>query len=119
MKKYTSIFLFLLCSLLFSCSGNGEVKIPGDILPKEKMAEVMVDIHLLEATMNVSISATDKVGVNENQTIVDIFNKHNVTRKQYEESYTFYTRNPELLGQVYQLVLNDLSKMQAQITNSK
>ena len=119
MKKYTSIFLFLLCSLLYSCSGNSGVKIPDDVLPKEKMAEVMVDIHLLEAAMNVSISTTDKVGISENQMVVDVFNKHNVTRKQYEDSYLFYTRNPELLEQVYELVLNDLSKMQAQITNGK
>lgn len=74
----------------------------------------MVDIHLLEATMNMNIAATDKVSI-----AVDVFKKHDITKEQYQESYTFYTEHPEVFTEVYQLVLNDLSKMQAEVSNGK
>ena len=93
--------------------------IPADVLPKDKMAEVMVDIHLLEATVNLTVTATDKAAFNEKGDQIDVYKKHNITRKQYEDSYLFYTRHPELLGEIYQQVLNELSKMQAEVMNGK
>jgi len=45
--------------------------------------------------------------------------KNNITKKQYDDSYNFYTQHPALLNEVYDLVLNDLSKMQAEVTNKK
>ena len=81
----------------------------------------MVDIHLLEATMN-SINITpDKVS-SANATIptaIDVFKKNNISKKQYDESFDFYTKHPEILSEIYQLVLNNLSKMQAEVMNEK
>jgi len=111
--------LFLLCALLAACSDPQDVKIPTDVLSKEKMAEVMVDVHLLEATVNLTVSATDKAAFNEKGDMIDVYKKHGITRKQYDDSYIFYTRHPEILGEIYQQVLNELSKMQAQVTNGK
>lgn len=111
--------LFLLCMLLAACSDPEHVDIPKDVLPKEKMAEVMVDVHLLEATVNLTVTATDKAAFNEKGDQIDVYKKHNTTRQQYEESYAFYTRHPDLLGEIYQEVLNELSKMQAEVMNGK
>ena len=111
--------LFLLCTLLAACTDVDDVAIPADVLPKDKMAEVMVDIHLLEATVNLTVTATDKAAFNEKGDQIDVYKKHNITRKQYEDSYLFYTRHPELLGEIYQQVLNELSKMQAEVMNGK
>lgn len=105
--------------LLSACSDATDVKIPDNVLPKEKMAEVMVDVHLLEATINMSITVTDKAGFSEKGQLIDVFRRHNVTRQQYDESYIFYTRHPDLLSEVYQLVLNELSKIQVEVTNGK
>lgn len=108
--------LFIACSsLLFSCGDLTEVAIPDSVLPEEKMAEVLVDIHLLEASMNLNVAETDRV----RPANIDIFSKHGTTRQEYDESYRFYTENPEKLAEVYQLVLNSLSKMQAEVVNSK
>ncbi|HSH66210.1 MAG TPA: hypothetical protein VLB84_10540 [Bacteroidia bacterium] len=48
MKNTLVIFLSL---ILFSCSGEKKADIPKDVLTEEKMAKVMTDIHLLEASM--------------------------------------------------------------------
>ncbi len=114
------IFVFI-CLVFVACSGEKAVVIPDSVLSKEKMAEVMLDIHLMEASMNISgvnpntiDLAGSKVPLN-----IDVLKKHNLTKKQYDESFSFYSNHPELLSQVYQQILNDLSKLQAEVSNKK
>jgi hypothetical protein len=107
--------------LFSSCLGDVSVEIPENMLSKEKMAKVMVDIHLLEASMNLNAFHPQKQ-VEVNNVIPfqeDVLKKHNITKKQYDESFYFYSRNPKLLGEVYDMVLSDLSQMQAEVNNGK
>ena len=112
-------FLLLFTILIVSCSGDKKVSIPDSVLPEDKMAEVMVDIHLLEATLNINTFSRDKVSKGTIEPTTDVLKKHSITKKQYDESFTFYTRNPQLLSEVYLMVLNELSKMQARVMHSK
>ncbi|NBX87236.1 MAG: DUF4296 domain-containing protein [Bacteroidetes bacterium] len=41
--------------------------------------------------------------------------KNNITKKQFDESFRFYSLHPKMLSEVYQIVLNNLSKMQAEV----
>ena len=118
MKNIFSIFLF---TLLFSCTPveNSVVDIPENILSEEKMAKVMVDVHLLEAALNVSTYSKDNIVLNNINPSSDILKKNGVTKVQYDSSFQFYAKYPQMLVQVYQLVLNDLSKMQAEVMNKK
>lgn len=118
MKKIIAVF----CVTLFcTCTSIEErPSIPNTILSQEKMAEVMVDVHLLEASLNLNAYNKDQIVVANNiKPNSDILKKNNVTKKQYLESFDFYSRNPLLLTEVYQLVLNNLSKMQAEEMNKK
>ena len=113
MKKIATI---LCITFLYACSSiEDRVDIPDTVLSQEKMEEVMVDIHLLEAALNVSSFSRDQVVVNNINPNSDILKKNNITKKQYNESFDFYSKNPLLLAEVYQLVLNNLSKMQAEV----
>lgn len=117
MKKLLSVFFVL---FLFGCTSiDSPVTIPNEILSKEKMAEIMVDIHLLEATLNISTYSKNHVVMNTVNPNSDILKKNNITKKKYNESFEFYAQNPILLTEVYQLVLNSLSKMQAEVMNNK
>jgi hypothetical protein len=117
MRKGFIVFIYV---LIISCSSNNAGTIPNSVLPKEKMAKVMVDIHLLEAALNISTFNSNTVPSKATApTAVDVFKKNNITKKQYEESFYFYTQHPELLTEVYNLVLNDLSTMQAKVVNKK
>lgn len=116
MQKIT---LIIACLLFFACSGEKTVSIPENILPQEKMAEVMLDVHLLEATMNLNSTSADKITPGNPSPSFDVLKKNNISKKLYDESFDFYTQHPELLIEVYQSVLNELSKMQAEVTNKK
>jgi len=82
------------------------------------MAAVIIDIHLLEAALNLNAGNVSKETMEE-KVNTNIFKKHNITKEQYEESYSFYTENPGELTKVYDIVLSELSKMQASVGNSK
>jgi hypothetical protein len=118
MKRLLPLFLF--CAL-FSCTPieDKRVSIPADVLPEEKMAQVMVDIHLLEAALNVGTYAKDNMTMQNIRPSSDILKKNGVTKPEYDRSFDFYSRNPKLLAEVYNLVLNDLSKMQAEVMTRK
>lgn len=116
MQKFT---LIIACLLFFSCADKKTVTLPANILQKQKMAEVMLDINLLEATMSLNITNVDKVSVGNPTPDFNVLKKNNISKKQFDESFYFYSQHPDLLNEIYQIVLNDLSKMQAQVVNKK
>lgn len=110
-------YLFILCNLFFSCGEKKTVSIPATVLPKEKMAAVIKDIHLSEAEMSLRTfpDSTSK----EKLSFQKIFEKDSITKKQYDESLSFYVDHPQLLDTIYEQVLNDLSKMQGEAAKGK
>ncbi len=103
-----------------ACGGKEQVEIPSTILPKEKMAAILVDIHLIEAAMNLNVMNPENASIpNNSSPTIDVLKKNHITKAQYEESFLFYTQHPTLLGEIYQEVLNELSKMQAKVANEK
>ena len=105
------ILVFALSVILAACGEQEKyVVIPSDVLAKEKMAEVLTDIHIVEAEANLKTlpdsASTEKLSFQK------IFEKNKITKDQYEKSLKFYIDHPELLGEVYDKVLNELSKMQ-------
>lgn len=117
------IFFILAIVILSGCSSTDSTSIPDTVLSQEQMAKVMVDVHLLEATMNMNVPNPNNPSITlpGNNLIpnADIFKKHNITKQQYDDSFFYYTQHPQLLVDIYQLVLNDLSKMQAEVMNQK
>lgn len=110
MKK---IIGYLLLIFLYSCEqDNKQVVIPDTILPKEKMADIVMQIHLAEAKANLNsppdVRLTSKVNLSE------IIIKNNISEEQYDSSMTFYINHPVLLNEVYEITLNELSKKQSE-----
>jgi hypothetical protein len=119
--KMKKIALLFLCSCLISCGNNKSVPIPDNVLSKEKMALVMTDMHLLEASMNLNIASALPANQNVDMEakVQAVLKKNAVTKEQYETSFVFYSTHTELLSEIYTEVLNDLSKLQAKVANEK
>ncbi len=114
MQKIT---LLLACFLFLACSEKKTVSIPETVLSKQKMAEVMLDIHLLEAAMSFNVTSADKITKENPTPNFDVLKKNKISKKQFDESFDYYSKHPVLINEVYDLVLNDLSKMQAEVNN--
>ncbi|MGB3947726.1 MAG: DUF4296 domain-containing protein [Bacteroidia bacterium] len=104
----------LLLTFLTCCTSEEKsISIPETTLSKEKMIDVMLDIHISEATMNMTpinrnVSDTPVPGI-------DVLKKNNISKEQFDESFIFYTQHPVLLNEIYDQVMDSLSKMQAEV----
>ena len=105
------ILILLTCVLLFSCeSENQEVIIPEGILPKQKMAVVIVEISMMDAYLN-------QRGLNSYEQREElakhykiIFDKHQILKDEFDKSFEFYSKHPDLLHEVYTEGLNEVSR---------
>ncbi|MFH1320680.1 MAG: DUF4296 domain-containing protein [Bacteroidota bacterium] len=117
MKKY---LFFLILIIFFACNSiNKKEIIPGDILPKERMIQVMVDIELIEATLVVKKIRVEK----EKGKVIDYYNSalqsHNISKEEFDRSFEYYTMHPEIFEQIYEEVIIELSKRQAEEDGEK
>lgn len=108
--------MVLITALLLSACISDEVVIPEEILQEKQMVEVMTDVQLLESASQKGLLKTDSIS-NDAAGIqyAAIFRFHNTTEKQFRESYDFYQEHPKLLEEIYDKVLNELSKQQAEL----
>lgn len=103
---------------------------PVDLIAQDKMIQVLVDVHLLEAALQYRSPQTPTrapftITPDNPQTPIalptdqktlpyyDIFAKHAVTRAQYESSLQWYMTDAVLYGQMYDEVINELVRRQA------
>lgn len=87
--KY-SLPVFLLC--LFSC----EVKLPENIIRPDKLEALLYDYHLVQAM------SSDAGADYERKLYAEyVFNKHGVTKEEFDTAMVWYTRNPKYLYKIY------------------
>ncbi len=115
-------FLFVslcLCCILISCSKKEE-KIPENIVPKDKMIQVMVDVHLAEAKIQSNnLNLTDSTKTIAAGYYKNLFEKSKISEQQFRESFLYYSHHLDLMNKIYEEVINELSKKQAITTKQK
>lgn len=108
LNKYYIIFLF---SFLFIVSGC-KVKRPDYVIPEAKMEQVLYDYHLAKAM-------GDNLPYNENYKKVlyleSVFDKHGITEAEFDTSLVWYTRNTEVLYNIYERVNERFKSQQDEI----
>lgn len=107
MKNYVFIVLITIVS---SCSsGVVEIEQPKDLIGKEKMVEVMLELVKLEAHIQStypSVSEYNKVMINSSDTL---FKRLNITSKKFEESMDYYGSHQKIMKEIYEEVLDELN----------
>lgn len=95
----TGRMLFFLMLLLQFPGCRGKDDIPSDVLPPQKMRKVMWEIFQADYYAEQFVrrdssrnAVLESAGMQE-----QIFRRHGVSRKEYEESYRFYTGHPDLM----------------------
>lgn len=108
-----SAFIFLLL-VLFSC-GEEEKKtrIPDNVLDKEKFSDLLVDFSLAESAGSINILNLTRPGQMDSAYAFNPLIDNNVKRATYDTTIYFYSRHPKEFKEVYEMVLEKLSKMQA------
>ncbi|MEP1782753.1 DUF4296 domain-containing protein, partial [Reichenbachiella sp.] len=106
MKKY---FLLINVIVGFGCSSTVDQK---DVIPSDKMIELLTEIHILEARVDKLRLTNDSSFKVYNTLEKEIFEKYDVEKAKYQESYQYYLSNPVLLDKIYTTVVDSLNVIQ-------
>ena len=113
LRFYPIIFL-----LILGCNYSEKEKPPVNIIPEKQFIPILVDIHFADATLSVLHfdKKNDRYKPENYYNIV--LKKHGVDRKKFDKSIEYYSKNPEELDIIYDKVLNEFSKLKANLTKA-
>ncbi len=117
MKK-SIIHILLMTLFVVSCGRDNGGAGHRKLIPRDKFVDILVDIHLMDAITNGpqfyrKFDVNDSVNVHE-----EIFKKYNVTRAQFDSTFTSYTRDPEHYLKVYDDVILKLNLRLDELKNN-
>ena len=120
MKKFLAISLVITFTFTFliSCSHKSD-SIPSKIIPKDKMADVLVDVHLAEASADNHGLSAPQVNMMMAAKYDSLFKKHEITFAQFKSSYDYYLAHPDVLSEIYSEVVNKLTTMESKATSDR
>jgi hypothetical protein len=100
------LLCYVLCLILLS----GCVR-PWGVLSHDEMVAVLFDVHLVEAAMKVVDAQAKRIEKQEYYN--SVFEKHNITKQQFDKSLNWYSSKPHKLMAIYddlKVVAEDLQK---------
>lgn len=107
MKKYYS--LILLSSLMLSvCLCGCKRFTPSDIIPEDKMEEILYDYALAHSLASV---ANDSINYRTNLYTDAVFKKYKITQDEFDHSMTYYARHSDQLYDIYKRVYGQFSQV--------
>lgn len=112
--KCCKIHNFLYCLVVVLMCTSCHMR-PFGVLSEKEMEEVLVDMHLTTAAMNIHIPM-DKKAIRQKY-LNTVFEKHGITREKFEKSLDWYTRNPRKFEIVYEEVEKRLEQMNTDVDN--
>jgi hypothetical protein len=115
MSRLLVVILISICT--FTACKKPEVKIPEGVLKKEQMVPILADVHIAQAVA-VMNSASDTTRYSLPKLMKYILDIHHTSQAQYDSSIAFYTKHPEIMSQIYDSVITELSKKQGEVQGS-
>ena len=105
MKKI--IVLFLLISLAFSCTSNTIYEKPKDLIPKDSMIDLLVDMQL-------AVGARSGKNINEKYGLDYmplVYEKYNIDSTRFAESSFYYSTDVDHYTKILKTVKSRLKKL--------
>lgn len=94
--------------LLFSCQDIKKVDRPNDLIPEQKMVEVLTDLSLINSAKNYNRRLLEETGLRPSEFL---YQKHNIDSLQLARSTEYYASNPEQIERIYKQLQDNLEDM--------
>ena len=109
-------FLLLIILFFISCNNKSTTAPPENLVPKETIEDVLVEIYLIEAEMRVRTvdEPLDELKVWVNVEMNNLLKKHNIDYDQYTDSYIYYMADKKVSKKMMENTVNRLVKLQAE-----
>ena len=100
--------------IAISCNSILQSK-PSGTLSEGEMTDVLVDIHLAEATVRMGSDSLTRLNDTTNLRIrfADVFRKHDVSPGDFNKSLDYYLKHIDVLDNIYGDVIKRLTEMEA------
>lgn len=107
-------------SLLAACSSaEKKIDIPKNVIPPQKMTEVLRDVQLMQSHVDqerlVDPYILDSTGAYYNA----VYQKYNISKAEFDSSMSFYSKEPALLDSIYNRMFAQLQEMDLDLENVK
>ncbi|UOQ71701.1 DUF4296 domain-containing protein [Hymenobacter cellulosilyticus] len=109
MKKLPVCLVLILSVLLTCCQRPEEPMPPSSLLPKEKMVQLLVELHLNESRVEAAHLRADSSQALFNQLQKDMLWRHEVSDSVFWQSYRYYAVHNKDLDELYGIVLDSLA----------
>lgn len=117
MKKLIVIFCIL--TLVFVACDKLPIEKPKDLISEKQMIQMLVDIHIAEATFNhMRYDSLVRKSSSANF-YYSVLNKYEVQDSVFEKSFVFYSSTPKHFEEMYKDVMNKLSEIEQEYSGRK
>jgi len=99
-----------LALLTFACAKKER---PENVLDPNKMAEIMVDIHLTQGIDQARVLTKDSTLVSREALDNFVYANHSISQEDYQRSFEWYSDNLKEFDAVYARVIERLNQMEA------
>ncbi|TAH40457.1 MAG: DUF4296 domain-containing protein [Bacteroidetes bacterium] len=114
MKNKFGFLIVLIFSIHLLACKDSKIIIPPDVLSKEELVPILTDIQIAQASRTI-FEYSDTVSYSLNDYRIAILKQKNIPEDKFESSMKFYSENPELLQEIYNEVVNELSRKQGEL----
>ena len=110
------IFFFLTLSLFLACSKEKPAeKVPPEIISFDSMITVMADMHLAETRMLMGGLSDSAAKAKQASHYKFVFEKNKIDNIRFKNSFEYYNSRISLMNNLYEKVIHELSKRQAEV----
>ncbi len=108
--------------ILAGCKSSGEKDLPqglmkDSIIPQTEMIKILVDVHVLEASLQIQRSKNGDVIAMEDRYYKKLFSTYKVSRGRFKLNLNYYEMDPENFRKMYEEVVRKL-ETSAKMANS-
>lgn len=119
MKKLLFILSIIVLFAAAACDDPPMPK-PEKLIERDKMVEMLADIHIAEAAFN-SLRHRDSLVQNSSSAdfYYSILEKYNVQDTVFEQSFVFYASQPREFEKMYREAMNILNELEQEYSGRK
>lgn len=109
MNRFHILLILVPLFMMGSCHRQ---RPPKDLLEKDEMIPLLIDLHLVYAIQSSVQFRKISTDVDSMDVYSYIFEKHGVSKVVFDSSIAWYSRHPKLFTEIYDEVVMDLTQKQ-------
>ena len=87
-----------------------QVPVPQKLIPEAKFTLILEELMLLEHQIQTDYPQIDHFQVVIKNTSDSLFKKHQLSKRNFEESFHYYASNQVKMKEIYTAILDDMNK---------